>query len=149
VAHQLLGVVYGQIGQRGRALAELEKAAKLEKDSAITPLLTDYELAKGGKRDQVIRDLNSLERRKDAVPDYYLALAWNAAGDREKATAALERAYDARSNWLIYLQYDPRFEGLRRSGAVQSLIQRVSLGRKQRQPTPADENLAELRPQAG
>ena len=83
------------------------------------------------------------------MPDYYLALAWNAAGNKEKAEAALLRAYDARSNWMLYLQYDPRFEGLRRSGAVQSLIQRVNLGGKARRTAPAVENLAELHPQAG
>jgi DNA-binding winged helix-turn-helix (wHTH) protein/tetratricopeptide (TPR) repeat protein len=149
VAHQVLGVVYGQMGQRDQALAELNQATKLEKDSGITTLLIDYELAKGGKRERATRDLESFESRKNVVPDYYVALAWNAAGNREKAQAALERAYSARSNWLIYLQYDPRFEGLRRSGTVQSLIQRVKSGRKRNRITPADENLAELRPQAG
>jgi DNA-binding winged helix-turn-helix (wHTH) protein/predicted Zn-dependent protease len=148
VAHQMLGVVYGQMGQRKQAKAELELAAKLEK-SPITRMLLDEEMAKSGKQAEAIRDLESVEASKVAVPDYYLALAWNAAGNKQKAHAALERAYDAHSNWIIYLQLDPRFEGMRRSGAIQSLIQRVNLGRKRHPATPADQNLAELHPQAG
>jgi DNA-binding winged helix-turn-helix (wHTH) protein/Tfp pilus assembly protein PilF len=149
VAHQVLGVVYGQMGQQQQALKELDLAAKLEKGSVITRLLLDQELAKNGNRDEVVRDLENLEAGNDkaGVPDYYLALAWNAAGNKEKAQAALVRAYDARSNWMLYLQYDPRFEGLRRSGAVQSLIQRVNLGGKRRRAAPAVQNLAELHPQ--
>jgi len=149
VTHQLLGVVYGQMGQHKQALAELSQAVRLEKDSDITSLLMEYELAKGGKRAAVASKLASLEAGKVAVPDYYLALAWDAVGEKEKAQAALERAYDARSNWMIYLQYDPRFDGLRRSGPVQSLVQRVKWGKKGHRLTPAEQNLAELRPQAG
>jgi DNA-binding winged helix-turn-helix (wHTH) protein/Tfp pilus assembly protein PilF len=149
VAHQMLGVVYGQMGQRQQALAQLERAGQLEKES-ITRMLIDQELAKGGKRAEVIRDLQSLEAGGDrvAIPDYYVALAWNAAGNMDRARDALERAYEARSNWIIYLQYDPRFDELRRSGAVQTLIQKVNLGRKQRWVEPGGENLAELHPQA-
>ena len=57
VAHQMLGVVYGQMGQQQDALKELGQAAKLEKSSVITRLLLDQELAKNGRRDEAIRDL--------------------------------------------------------------------------------------------
>jgi hypothetical protein len=66
------------------------------------------------------------------VPDYYLAAAWLAAGNKEKAQTYLDRAFKFRSNWIIYLQYDPRFDGLRSDPHFQELIRRIasSSGRK-------------------
>jgi hypothetical protein len=96
-----------------------------------------------------VHGLESLEARKEkaTVPDYYLAVAWMAAGNAGKAQAALVRAYDARSNWMIYLQYDPRFDGLRRNTSFQVLVRQISSPREHHRATPAEENLARLRPQ--
>ena len=144
VAHQVLGVVYGQMGLGPRALAELNQAKALEGDSAITPMLLAYERAKSGQRAGVVRSLKEMEARGASVPDYYLALAWTAAGEKQKAQAALERAYDARSNWMIYLQYDPRLDTLRRNAPFQALVQEVASPRKRTRPRPATENVAQV-----
>ena len=49
-AHQLLGLVYAQANADRQSMAELNQAKTLESDSAITPILIDYELARSGKR---------------------------------------------------------------------------------------------------
>jgi hypothetical protein len=59
------------------------------------------------------------------VPDYYLAAAWTAIGDKQNAEAALERAVRLRSNWIIYLDYDPRFDELRADPQFQALLHQV------------------------
>jgi TolB-like protein/tetratricopeptide (TPR) repeat protein/DNA-binding winged helix-turn-helix (wHTH) protein len=126
-AHQLLGIVYGQMRADERAMAELNRALTLEKDGPITPILIDYELARSGKRDEASRRLAEfLAKSKGAeVPDYYLAAAWTAVGNKEKALTALERAFELHSNWVIYLQYDPRFDALRLEPRFLALVQRV------------------------
>ena len=63
------------------------------------------------------------------IPDYYVAAAWAAAGDKEKAQIALNRAYQVRSNWLIYLPYDPRFDDLRSEPQFQALLHKVTYSR--------------------
>jgi TolB-like protein/DNA-binding winged helix-turn-helix (wHTH) protein len=127
-AHQLLGIVYGHMNLDQRSVAELNQAGTLEPDSVITPILIDYELARSGKRDEAAGRLNDVLARThgaSSVPDYYLAAAWTAIGDKQNAEAALERAVRLRSNWIIYLDYDPRFDELRADPQFQALLHQV------------------------
>ncbi len=130
-AHQLLGLVYAQENADREAMAELKQAETLERDSAITPMLIDYELARSGKRAEAGRSLASQVARAHGapIPDYYAAAAWAAAGDKQKAQIALNRAYEQRSNWLIYLPYDPRFDALRSEPRFQALLHKVGFSR--------------------
>jgi TolB-like protein/DNA-binding winged helix-turn-helix (wHTH) protein len=127
-AHQLLGIVYGQMKSGQLSMAELHQARTLERDSTVTPILLDYELAKTGKRSEAIRDLASVVAKAEggSLPDYYVAAAWTAIGDKRKAQTSLERAYQAHSNWVIYLQYDPRFDDLRPDPQFQALLHKVA-----------------------
>jgi DNA-binding winged helix-turn-helix (wHTH) protein/Tfp pilus assembly protein PilF len=132
-AHQLLGILYGQAKSQERSLTELNLAESLEKDSKITPILLNAELALSGKQAEAAQSLEaSLAESSNApVPDYYMAAAWLAAGNKKKAQAYLDRAYKFRSNWIIYLQYDPRFDGLRADPRFQELLRRIaSSGRR-------------------
>ena len=132
-AHQLLGILYGQAKSQERSLAELKLAASLEKGSKITPILIDDELALSGKQTEAAQSLEaSVAKSSNAsVPDYYLAAAWLAAGNKKKAQTYLDRAFKFRSNWIIYLQYDPRFDGLRSDPHFQDLLRQiVSSGRQ-------------------
>jgi TolB-like protein/DNA-binding winged helix-turn-helix (wHTH) protein/tetratricopeptide (TPR) repeat protein len=126
-AHQLLGITYGQMGSDQKSMTELTEAETLERDGAITPVLLDYELARTGERARAARNLQDVQLRQDGstVPDYYLAAAWAAAGDREKALDFLDRAFQSRSNWVIYLHYDPRFDSLRHDPQFQALVHKV------------------------
>jgi TolB-like protein/DNA-binding winged helix-turn-helix (wHTH) protein/Tfp pilus assembly protein PilF len=130
-AHQLMGLVYGQMNADKRSMAELNQAEALESDSTITHILLDYELARTGKRAEASRDLAAVMTRShgDSIPDYYVAAAWTAVGDKEKAQISLNRAYQLRSNWLIYLPYDSRFDDLRPDPQFQALIHKVAFSR--------------------
>ena len=124
-AHQLLGIVYGQMGSDQKSMAELTEAETLERDSAITPVLLDYELARTGERARASpesggRPVATIMDR--TIPDYYLAAAWAAAGDREKALDFLDRALPGRAptgsftcNTILAstsLRHDPQFQAL-------------------------------------
>jgi DNA-binding winged helix-turn-helix (wHTH) protein/tetratricopeptide (TPR) repeat protein len=130
-AHQLLGLVYAQANADRQSMSELNQAKTLERDSAITPILIDYALARSGKRAEASRALGAMVAQSHGapIPDYYVAAAWAAAGDKEKAQIALNRAYQVRSNWLIYLPYDPRFDDLRSEPQFQALLQKVTFSR--------------------
>jgi TolB-like protein/DNA-binding winged helix-turn-helix (wHTH) protein/tetratricopeptide (TPR) repeat protein len=131
-AHQLLGIVYGQMKSDQRSMAELNQAETLERDSTVTPILLDYELARTGKRAEATRDLAAVVAKSHgaSLPDYYVAAAWTAIGDKEKAQTSLERAYQVRSIWVLYLQYDPRFDDLRPDPQFQALLHRVAFSHK-------------------
>jgi TolB-like protein/DNA-binding winged helix-turn-helix (wHTH) protein/tetratricopeptide (TPR) repeat protein len=127
-AHQLRGLVLGLMKRDQKSLAELTLARKLEPDSSITPILIDYELASSGRRAEAAAHLNSffVDAHGGSIPDYYLAAAWVAVGDKRQAQLFLNRALQAHSNWIIYLQYDPRFDDLRTNPQFQSLIRHVT-----------------------
>jgi DNA-binding winged helix-turn-helix (wHTH) protein/tetratricopeptide (TPR) repeat protein len=126
-AHQLMGIAYGQMNQEQRAMNELIKAQTLESDDVITPVLIDYERARIGQRGAASQELARILAKpesKSSLPDYYVAAAWVAIGDNEKADASLERAFYVRSNWVIFLRYDSRFDGLRGDSQFQALLRR-------------------------
>jgi TolB-like protein/DNA-binding winged helix-turn-helix (wHTH) protein/Tfp pilus assembly protein PilF len=126
-AHQLLGIVEGQLRASQRAVTELNQAETLERDSVITPILLDYEMARIGKQAEAQRSLENTLAHLDenSIPDYYVAAAWNAIGDKQRALDSLERAYRQHSNWVIYLQYDPRFDNLRSDAQFKSTVHQV------------------------
>ena len=132
-AHQLLGILYGQAKSQERSLAELKLAASLEKGSKITPILIEDELALSGKQAEAAQSLEaSLAKSSNAsVPDYYLAAAWLAAGNKKNAQTYLDRAFKFRSNWIIYLQYDPRFDALRSDPHFQELLRQIASSGRQ------------------
>jgi tetratricopeptide (TPR) repeat protein len=137
-AHQLLGIVYGQMGSNQRSMAELTMAESLERDDEITPVLLDYELARAGERIEAARNLVEIQAKPHgaSLPDYYVAAAWAAVGDTQKAQSFLDRAFQSRSNWVIYLHYDPRFDGLRHDLPFQALLHRVDFSHGDSHPSP-------------
>jgi hypothetical protein len=57
-----------------------------------------------------------------------------AAGNNEKAEYFLERTYRSRSNWLIDLHHDPRFDSLRGDPRFQKLIEQIEASGKAATP---------------
>jgi TolB-like protein/DNA-binding winged helix-turn-helix (wHTH) protein/Tfp pilus assembly protein PilF len=126
-AHQLLGIVYGQMNDDTLALTEFSEAEALERDNPVTLILMTRELARSGKKAEAKQSLLGALARPGAsvVPDYYIAAAWTEIGDRAKALDSLRRAEQHRSNWMIYLPYDPRFDGLRSDPGYKAAFQKT------------------------
>ncbi|MFP5230301.1 MAG: winged helix-turn-helix domain-containing tetratricopeptide repeat protein [Acidobacteriota bacterium] len=127
-AHQLMGLTEDQMGLHSAALAELRRAAELEGSNAMTPLYIDYELARSGQRARASRDLATISGHsgRSFVPDYFVAAAWLAAGDRNEAEVFLEQAFRNRSNWMVGLRYDPRFDPIRGDPKFKTLLARLA-----------------------
>jgi TolB-like protein/DNA-binding winged helix-turn-helix (wHTH) protein/Tfp pilus assembly protein PilF len=125
-AHQLLGLVYGQMNDGNAALAEFSEAEALERDNPVTLILMTSELARGGKKTEARQALQGALARPggSVVPDYYVAASWAEIGDKAKAMESLKRAEQHHSNWLIYLPYDPRFDGMRTDPAFRAAFQK-------------------------
>ena len=60
---------------------------------------------------------------------YSVALVHAGLGDSDAAFASLEKAFDERSNWLVWLRLDPRWKSLLRSDArFEELVERMRCG---------------------
>ncbi len=93
----------------------------------LSPLGHGYALA--GERDkaqQALDELREMSKRRYISP-YLFAVVYVGLGDKEQAFAWLEKAYQDRSFWLIWLKVEPRFDSLRDDPRFQDLLRRIGL----------------------
>ena len=126
MAHFRLGLAHTQTGDYDAAGAELEKSVKLSNDrdsiaalGYVRGLQGDFEAAKNA--------LAELDEREKAgfVTSYNRVLLNIGLGDYAAALRWLERAFEERSYWLIYLKFDPALDVLRDSGRFKTLEEKI------------------------
>jgi len=75
---------------------------------------------------------NLSQRRKTPSDPYGLAVLYARVGDKQKALAMLEKAYQARSQNLIYwMRTDPAFDSIRADPKYAELVRRVGFPEQQ------------------
>jgi len=65
--------------------------------------------------------------RPTYVSQYNLAVVYAALGDRDQAFASLDKAYEARSWYLTWLNVDPDLDSLRADPRFNDLVRRVGV----------------------
>jgi len=64
---------------------------------------------------------------KKFVTSYGVALVYAGLGETEQAFAWLNKAYEERSNWLVWLKSDPRWAPLKSDKRFKELVNKVGL----------------------
>jgi adenylate cyclase len=59
------------------------------------------------------------------VTSYGIALVHAGLGQNDAAFASLNNAFGERSNWLVWLRLDPRWNGLRSDPRFEQLVSRL------------------------
>jgi len=116
--------------QAADAIPVLEKAISLSKGSpAVTGILIRA-YAHAGRRNDALRLLEDLKRRKETgyVPAAAFVNAYLGLGDNERAFDWFEQAYKERSNILQFLKTHPYFDPIRDDPRFKDLVRRVGLG---------------------
>ena len=75
---------------------------------------------------KILDTLNTLSKSQ-YVTSYGIALVYAGLGDKEKTFEYLDKAYEERSNWLVWLKSDPRWEPIRSDDRYSELIRKVGL----------------------
>jgi len=129
VAHQMLGLTYDARGEFGQAIVELQKAKALSPGNLMTVAALGHVYAASGRGDEAQKMLDKLGLSSgESTPlPYHVAAIYVALDRNEEALRWLERAYQERSNWLIYLKLDPRFDRLRSERRFADLARRIGL----------------------
>jgi TolB-like protein/Tfp pilus assembly protein PilF len=127
-AHWGIAEPYALKGDYDKAISEVQKARQLD-DSTSTLALLAETYARAGRRSDSQRLLAELiqQRRLKYVDAYYLARIYAALGDKEKALQTLEEAYNERSSNIVWLKWEPKFDGLRSDSRYVDLIKRIGL----------------------
>lgn len=123
-----LGRCYEMQGCYQQAIECFERATVLSDrvPTAIGALGRAYALAGRRKEAQsLIPELDQLAQQRYVSP-YAKALIYLGLGD-ERVFDCLERSYNDRTGWLMFLASDPRFDSLRSHERFRSLLDRLHL----------------------
>jgi eukaryotic-like serine/threonine-protein kinase len=129
IARTLLGASYEAKGDFPRAVAECEKARKIETSIPLALSELGHAYAVSGKKREAEQALKELKdwSKQSYVPAYNFAEVYIGLGEKEQAFALLERAYADRSMYLTFLKADPQFDSLRSDPRFKDLLRRVGL----------------------
>ena len=131
LAHLWLGRVLEAQRHDDAAIAELQAAGKVLVDWPVALAALGHVYGTAGRRveaRQILDHLRALATQRYVTP-YGVALVQAGLGDRSAAFESLEQAVADRSNWLVWLKLDRRFEGLRSSPRFDAILRRVGPGR--------------------
>lgn len=126
-AHYKLALVYEAKGMHKQAVEEFlnDDALSGEGQEMVTAQQTAY--SESGWRGFGRQQLSQLN--KDAKEGYVsprsFVFAYLQLGDKDRAFEWLEKAYQERSELLLYLKVDPRFDPLRSDPRFDNLLRRV------------------------
>lgn len=126
--HSNLGGVYEQKGMYGEAISEFEKALALD-DNLPTRAWLGHAYALAGKTAAAHEIIDDLKERAQSryVSPYDIAMIYVGLGDVGQAFAWLEKAYEDRSDSLVWLKIDPRLDSIRSDPRLIDLMGRVGL----------------------
>jgi tetratricopeptide (TPR) repeat protein len=124
--HSFLGLAYAMKGQHSEAIAATQQASRLGDSPLITAYLA-YVYAGAGKRAEAFKVLREVEEisKHRYVCAYEIGSVYYALGESDRAFKWFDRAYDDRSDCLVWLKVDPMIEGLRSDPRYQALMRRV------------------------
>lgn len=124
----MLSSVLTQRGMYQEAIAELQKASDLQRTDSIISNL-GYTYAVAGKRDEAIKLVQELEQTANLryVSPVAIARIYAGLGEKERGFEWLQKAYEDRSDHLLWLGVDPTFDSLRADQRFAELLRRVGL----------------------
>jgi serine/threonine-protein kinase len=127
--HRLLGLSYLQVGLWDEAAAAFREARAISESPALAEAGLGVVAAARGRLEEARAILAELDaRRREAyVSPVALVMMYTALGDADRAFEWLDRAYEERRGWLVYLNVEPMLDGLRGDPRFRRLVERMRL----------------------
>jgi adenylate cyclase len=124
-----LGLILEQKGRYAEAIAAFQKAIKLfPGGSSIAEAELAHTYAVLGNREEaqkIIAELQQLSKSK-YVSSFQIAAIYAGLGEKDQAFAWLEKAYEERSDGLVNLKAEPRFDTLRDDPRFKALLAKMN-----------------------
>ena len=128
LAHLWLARALLEMRRFDAALAETAVAETKARDWSVLVTARGFTYAMAGMASEaqaVLREMDTLSRER-FVTSYGVALVHSGLGHTDEAFRWLERAFDERSHWLVWLRLDPRWKSLREDFRFKVLITRIN-----------------------
>jgi len=131
-AHWLLGLAYmykayTNQGSYDAAILELQKSVPLSADSPDEPASLGQALALSGKKSEaraILDELNRQAQRKYVSPGTLANLYW-LLGEKDRAFALFDKAFEDHDNMMVLLKVEPMFDPLRSDPRFDNLVKRL------------------------
>ena len=126
-AHLWLGRTFQELGEFDDALAEFRHVEETLREWPVSIAARGFVSAAAGRTDEAREILAELERlaSRKFVTSYGIALVYVGLDQNDAALASLNRAFDERSHWLVWLRLDPRWNKLRADPRFNELVSRM------------------------
>jgi eukaryotic-like serine/threonine-protein kinase len=113
----------------GKALAELTRARPIAQGWPFIDGELACVYARLGMRKEALTILDELKDRtaRGWVDPLILAFVYTDLGDKDQAFAWLDKAYEERATWIIWLGVEPKFDSLRSDQRFAELLRRIGL----------------------
>jgi tetratricopeptide (TPR) repeat protein len=132
MAHVWLGRAYQEKKMYAEAIAEYEKTLVGIKEWPVALAAIGYVYGITGRKEETLKILERLKTISSThyVTPYGVALIYASIGDIDKTFENLNKAFTEKSNWLVWLKQDPRWELIKNESRYQELVSRVGLLQK-------------------
>jgi tetratricopeptide (TPR) repeat protein len=131
LAQRELGLAYEQKGMYQEALEQLQKSLALPGNYFKTMNTADigHLYAVWGKTAEARKVLEELihKSKQGYALAYELAVIYAGLGEKDKALESLNKAYEDRSFWMVWVKGDPRLDGLRSDPRFTDLLRRMKI----------------------
>lgn len=127
--HMGAGMCYSLSRQYSDSIREFGKALAMNPDSTVSQAGIAMGLAKSGKRDEALHALDQLKAMKDHtyVSPAYVSLVYMCLGDHKSEYEWLQKGYDDRAEWLLWLRIDPLYDGERDDPQFKELVRKIGI----------------------
>lgn len=132
LAHLWLARTYLEMGRFEESLAATAFAEQKMRQWPVLVAARGFTLGVAGRADEaraVLREMEALSGTR-FVTAYGVALVHAGVGEKDEAFRFLEKAFEERSHWLVWLRLDPRWSQLRGDPRFAEMVARM------RYPTP-------------
>ncbi len=127
-AYDWIGMAYVQVRDFERAFTAYHKAVSLSGHSAEVLAGLGHAYGVAGEKDKarkILRELTQLSEQR-YVPSVQVAFVYTSLGEKERALARLEQAYQERAWELVFVKVEPWLDPLRSEPRFQELLRRLN-----------------------
>jgi serine/threonine protein kinase/tetratricopeptide (TPR) repeat protein len=128
-AHVYLGRAYQQKPALAEAIAEFKKALEVSEGDTneLAALGQAYAVARQAGEARRILDQLKERSQQTYVQPMWIAVIHVGLGEKDQAFDWMQKAFEDRSAWLVYLKVDPLFDPVRGDARFADLLRRVGL----------------------
>jgi serine/threonine protein kinase/Flp pilus assembly protein TadD len=127
--YKYLGLAYAKKSMFEEAITVFQKAKDLSAGHPAILGSLGYAYALSGRKREAQRMLNELEKKskQQYISSIYFSTIYIGLGEKDRAFEWLEKAYNERSVWLIYIHRSPIYDSIRSDPRYTDLLKKMDL----------------------